>query len=176
MNKPTVKKIIFMGAEPTVDSKLAHLAKEIKRNLRTHNILLTNGYLLPDITSIDEICIGIKARTSRLHRKYTGKDSKPVFRSLKALSEMGISLRTESIFIPGYIDIEETECIARAISKINPDIPHRIDAYIPVPGINWKRPSSAEMKKAVNVARRYLKEVTYIQVNKRKRTFVKILS
>lgn len=165
-----------MGAEPTVDSNLAHLAREIKRNLGTHNVLLTNGYILPDITSIDEICIGIKAKTTRLHREYTGKGPKPVFSNLKALSGMGISLRTESILIPGYIDIDETECIARAISEINPNIPHRIDAYIPVPGVNWRRPNPQEMEEAINIAKRYLKEVTYIKVNKRKRTFVKILS
>jgi pyruvate-formate lyase-activating enzyme len=139
------------------------LTKELKAKLKVYNTLITNGYKLPNLCWVDEVCVGIKAKTRRLHREYTGKDPKPVFMNLESLNKNKIQLRTESIFIPGYIGLQETECIAKAISRINPNIPHRIDAYIPVPGMSWRRPMQKEMKEALIIARKYLNKVTYIK-------------
>lgn len=175
LNKVTVKKIIFMGGEPTVDPHFIFIARELKEKLKPRNVLLTNGYNFVDLSWVDEVCVGIKAANPRLHKEYTGKDSKTVFRNLKKLNKEKKALRTESIFLPGYIDIKETKDIAYAISKINPNIPHRIDGYIPVPGTKWRRPNLTELKEAVKAAKRYLKEVNYIRVNKDKGTPVKIL-
>jgi pyruvate-formate lyase-activating enzyme len=175
LSKVKPKKLIFMGGEPTIDLNLVSLTKELKRELDVYNILLTNGYNLVDLFWCDEVCVGIKAASPRLHKEYTGKDVKTVFRNLKKLNQERISLRTESMFIPGYIDIKETKDIAYAISKINPNIPHRIDAYISVSGLNQRRPNLTEIKEAVKAAKRYLKEVNYIKVNKSKGSPVKIL-
>jgi len=175
LSKVRPKKLIFMGGEPTIDPNLLSLTKELKMELKVYSILLTNGYNFVDFSWIDEVCVGIKAASPRLHKEYTGKDSKTVFGNLKKLNKEKISLRTESMFIPGYIDIKETKDIAYAISKINPNISHRIDGYIPVPGTKWRRPNLIEIKEAVKTAKRYLKEVKYIKVNKRKSSPVKIL-
>ena len=175
LSKAKPKKIIFMGGEPTIDPNLVSLTKELKMELNVYNTLLTNGYNFVDHSWCDEVCVGIKAASPRLHKEYTGKDSKTVFRNLKKLNKEKISLRTESMFIPRYIDIKETKDIAYAISKINPNIPHRIDAYIPVSGLNQRKPNLTEIKKAVRAAKKYLKEVNYIKVNKGKGSPIKIL-
>jgi len=175
LSKVKPKKVIFMGGEPTIDPNFVSLTKELKIKLGVYNTLLTNGYNFVDLRWIDEVCVGIKAASPRLHKEYTGKDSKTVFRNLKKLDKEKRALRTESIFIPGYVDIKETKDIAYAISRVNPNIPHRIDGYIPVPGTKWRRPNLTEIKEAVRVAKRYLKEVHYIKVNKRKSSAVRIL-
>lgn len=173
LNKIHPKKLILMGGEPTISSSFVSLTKELKMKLNTYNILLTNGYNLVDLSWCDEVCAGIKTANPKLHKEYTGKDSKTVFKNLERLNKEKIFLRTESVFIPGYIDIKETKDIAYAISKINPDIPHRIDAYIPVPGTKWKRPDLTEIKQAVKAAKKYLKEVSYI--SKKKSSPIKML-
>ena len=165
-----------MGGEPTIDSKFSFLTKELKEKLNSFNVLLTNGYILPGLSFLDEVCVGIKAKTPSLHKGYTGKNSKQVFRNLEILDKSNVILRTESMFIPDYIGLGETERIARAISKINPDIPHRIDGYIPVPGTEWRRPTQKEMKEVVNIAKRHLKIVMFIKTSKRSVSSIKILA
>lgn len=155
-----IEKVILMGGEPTIDPNLTPLTARLKDDLHSCNILLTNGYIFPDIRWIDEVCVGIKAYSSCLHKDYTGFDSKEVFKNLAKFYREDIALRTESVFIPDYIDVEETGCIAKAISEINPYIPHRIDAYIPVPGARWGRPTPAQIEEATKRAKRYLKQVT----------------
>lgn len=176
LKKEKVNKVIFMGGEPTVDPKFVFLTKELKEKLNSYNVLLTNGYILPDFSFLDEVCVGIKAETPKLHREYTGKNPEQVFKNLKILDRGDVILRTESIFIPDYIGLEETGRIAKAISRINPSIPHRIDAYIPVPDREWRRPTQKEMEKAIIIAKKYLRKVTFIKTNKRSLTSIKILA
>ncbi|MFH1519532.1 MAG: radical SAM protein [Candidatus Omnitrophota bacterium] len=176
LKKAKIKKVIFLGGEPTLDSKFVFLTKKLKEKFNSFNVLLTNGYILPELSFLDEVCLGIKAKTPALHREYTGKNSEPVFKNLNILSESSLILRTESVFIPDYIGREETERITRAISRISPDIPHRIDGYIPVPGAEWRRPTQKEIKEVVIIARKYLKDVTFIKTSKRSSSLVKTLA
>lgn len=160
-----VDKAIYMGEEPSVDPALPEITKIMKSKRSARNILLTNGYVLPDISCIDEVCVGIKAYSPRLHMEYTGREPKKVYENLSALNASGLSLRTESMLIPDYIDLDETELIAKAIAAVNPEIPHRIDAYIPVPDTPWRRPNPDEIEAAVQTAKKYLNHVTFIGRN-----------
>lgn len=175
LSKEKINKLIFMGGEPTIDSKFAFLSEKLKEKFNSYNLLLTNGYIFPDISFLDEVCVGIKAKTPALHKKYTGKNSGRVFGNLKRLSESRVSVRTECIFIPDYIGFKEIEHIARAISRIDANIPLRIDAYIPVPGTNWRRPSQKEMREVMIIAQKYLKDVTFIK-GKRSLNLIKPLA
>lgn len=75
----------------------------------------------------------------------------------------GVRLRAESILIPGYIDSQEIENMAKFIASINPNIPYRIDAYIPVPKSRWRKPASGEVDIAVSVAKKYLHNVSCLK-------------
>jgi len=176
LRKEKIDKIIFLGGEPTLDSKFVFLTKRLKEKFNSFNILLTNGYILPELSFLNEVCLGIKAKTSVLHSEYTGKNSEQVFENLNILNKSKLILRTESMFIPDYIGWEETEHIAKAISRVNPNIPHRIDGYIPVPGTKWRRPTQKEMEGVVIIARKYLKDVTFIKTSKRSSSLVKTLA
>jgi pyruvate-formate lyase-activating enzyme len=75
---------------------------------------------------------------------------------------MGIRIRAESVLIPQLVDKDEIERIARFISSVDPSIPYRIDAYVPVLTAPWRRPQREEVLEAVKEARKYLENVSYI--------------
>ena len=160
-----VKTVIFMGYEPAIDPQLPQLAESLHKEFGSYNILLTNGFKLIDLEHIDEVVFSIKAVTDSLHRHYTGKSNKKALNNFVRLNQSGIRLRTESIFIPEYIDFLEIENIARFIGGVNRAIPYRIDAYIPVGDNPWRRPTPGEMEEAVTVAGRYLANVSCLKGN-----------
>ena len=161
-----VKTVIFMGAEPTIDSKLPQLAEVLHKKFKSYNILLTNGFQLIDLEHIDEVVFSIKAVTEGLHSDYTGKSNKKALNNFVRLNQLGIRLRAESIFIPEYIDFFEIDNIARFIAGVNRNIPYRIDAYIPVGDNPWRRPTAEEVEEAATIAKRHLLNVSCLTGNK----------
>lgn len=163
LKKVEPKRVLFMGGEPTIDPKFADLAKSIHNEFRAYNILLTNGFIFPSLENIDEVCVSLKALDNSLHLDFTGKSNRGVLENFVAFHRSSVKLRSESVFIPSYIDCEEIRNIAKFIASVSPDIPYRIDGYIPVPGATWRRPTSREIEKAVNVARKHLTNVSCLK-------------
>lgn len=135
--------------------------------LRAHgicNVLLTNGHELTEelLEHMDKICVSIKAYSDELHRKFTGRSNKNVLKNFEKIHDSGVSLSSESIYIPSLIEAEEIKKIARFISSIDQEIPYHIDAYIPVNNL-WRAPKPREIKNAVRGARRYLMNVTSLR-------------
>lgn len=158
-----IEKVVFMGGEPTIDPQLQELAELIHDEYHTHNVLLTNGFFLPSLEDIDEVCLSIKAYTNAIHRDFTGKSNHKVLENFKRLYHSTVRLRSESILIPNYIDCEEIENIAKFIASVDPNIPYRIDAYIPVPEAPWRAPMREEVESAANIARKYLRNVSCLK-------------
>ncbi len=154
--------VIFMGAEPALDPELPQLTGALHREFASHNVLLTNGFHLPDLTHIDEVVFSIKARTDTLHRNFTGASNKKSLENFVTLYNAGIHLRTESIFIPEYIDSPEIEKIAIFIAGVDKNIPYRIDAYLPIGDNPWRRPTTEEIEHAAGLARKHLTNVSYL--------------
>ena len=157
-----VGEVIFMGAEAALDSKLPQLTEALHREFSCRNVLLTNGFSIPDLTHIDEIVYSIKAYSDKLHRDYTGKSNKKALENFVTVYKSGVKLRAESIFIPDYIDSAETEKIARFIAGVDKYIPYRIDAYIPIGDSPWRRPEPGEVETAAAVAGKHLEDVSYL--------------
>jgi pyruvate formate lyase activating enzyme len=157
-----VGEVILMGAEPALDPELPQLTGALHGEFSSYNVLLTNGFQIPDLTHIDEVVFSIKAFTDTIHRDYTGASNRTALQNFLTLYESGVRLRTESIFIPEYIDGPETEKIAGFIGGVDDSIPHRIDAYIPTGDNPWRRPASGEIETAAVMARKHLKDVSYL--------------
>ncbi|HEX77821.1 MAG TPA: radical SAM protein [Dehalococcoidia bacterium] len=164
-----VETAIFMGGEPSIDPELPQLAQALHRRFACHNILLTNGFMVPDLGDIDEVVFSIKAYNDHLHRRYTGQSNREALRNFKTLSRSGVRLRSESVFIPQFIDVEEIEAVARFIASVDKNIPYRIDAYIPVAGGPWRKPLPQEMDLAQRVARKHLTQVSVLKGGERLR-------
>lgn len=158
-----VKQFLFMGGEPTIDPELPGLAKSTHEEFQAYNVLLTNGFILPSLKDFDEVQLSLKAYTESLHQDFTGKSNRKVLENFVNLHQAGVKLKSESILIPNYIDYQEIEKIARFIASVSSDIPYRIDSYIPVPEEPWRRPTSREIEKAVDVARKYLRNVSCLK-------------
>jgi len=157
-----VEKVILMGAEAALDPELPQLTEMLHREFSSYNVLLTNGFHIPDLTHIDEVVFSIKAFTDSLHIDFTGASNKKALENFTTYYEADVNLRTESIFIPDYIDAAETEKIAGFIAGVDKSIPHRIDAYIPTVDNPWRRPETGEIVNAAELARKHLDNVTYL--------------
>ena len=165
LGKLEVRQVVLMGAEPTTDRQLPHLTEALHKEFGSHNILLTNGLIVADLEHIDEVVFSLKAHSDELHRHYTGKSNKKALENFTKYHQSGVKLRAESVFIPEYIDCAEIDKISMFISRVDRDIPYRIDAYIPIGDNPWKRPTSEEMGKAVSIARKHLDNVSCLTGN-----------
>ena len=154
------KRVVFRGWEPALDPELPKLAESFHEELKTWNLLTTNGFTIPSLNDMDEIEISIKAYSDEIHRDYTGKSNKRVLDNFINVYGMDVKLRAETILIPNYIDHQEIGKIARFISKVDPAIPFRIDGYVPIPGTPWRSPTQEEMDRAVDATRKYLEDVS----------------
>lgn len=162
LSKLEVGEVIFMGAEPALDPQLPQLTEALHREFSSYNVLLTNGFHIPDLTHIDEVVFSIKAYTDTIHRDYTGASNKKALENFVTLYKSGVRLRTESVFIPEYIDGIENEKIAEFIAGVDKNIPHIIDAYIPTGDNPWRRPAPGEIENAASLARKHLRDVSYL--------------
>lgn len=160
LNRIGARTVIMMGGEPTIDPELPTLVEKLRKS-GISSVLLTNGYELEDklLESVDRICVSIKAWSDELHRKFTGKSNKNTLKNFRKIYDSGVSLYSESIYIPSLVEVREIGKIARFISSVDPEIPYRIDAYIPVNGL-WRAPTSKEVKEAVKEAKKHLRRVT----------------
>lgn len=134
LREAPVRRVFFMGFEPTIDSMLPEISRVLHEEFGTYNILLTNGLVLPKLNDIDEVVVSIKAYSRKLHKEYTGKTNDEILENFRRYYESNVKLRAESILIPKYIDVDEIEKIAKFIASVDENIPYRIDAYIPIRG------------------------------------------
>ena len=133
--------------------------------LPIYNILLTNAWEYVEDKAINEVCISIKAITPEIFKDFIGKDNhKQVLENFRRyVNAPHIKVRAESIFIPGYIDMDEVEKIAKFIAEVDLNIPYRIDAYIPYSrNDRFRRPTKAEMEGAKQISEKYLKNVSIL--------------
>ena len=156
---------MLAGGEPTLyKNDLLDFIKLCK--MRFPKITLsTNGYLLDsdfvlelEKNGLDEIHIDLKAYSNALHEWYTEKPNRRVLKSIKLSYKSNIDLEVVTVFIPEIVDLNEIEEIANFLSIIG-EINYRIIRYIPVGNLS-KRPTEADIEKAVFTAKKYLKNVT----------------
>jgi pyruvate formate lyase activating enzyme len=79
----------------------------------------------------------LKARDENLHLALTGSSNRNTFENFRRVAEMGRS-RTEpplvlgsTLLVPGYVEEEEVESIARYITDIDPAIPYSLLGFHP---------------------------------------------
>jgi pyruvate-formate lyase-activating enzyme len=136
-----------MGGEPLCEPFLPVILEFLRRQKSCIISLLTNGKIMPPGHLLDEVVFSIKAITPSLHRNYTGLPNGVILDHFRDLAGMPkIRLQAETVFIPDYVDRAEVMKIAAFIASIDPGIPFRIDAYLPVPGQTWRVPEIEEIE------------------------------
>jgi pyruvate-formate lyase-activating enzyme len=156
-----LKRTILMGAEPLCDPRFAEILGYIKGERRCAVTLLTNGKVLPHFSLVDEVVFSLKALEPSLHRDYTGEDNQDILENFRATAKRkDISLHVETVFIPEYVDEGEILDIASFIASVDPTLPLRIDAYLPVGDLPWRAPGDWELKALSEKARAILPNTT----------------
>jgi pyruvate formate lyase activating enzyme len=165
----SLKQIVLMGAEPVCDPMLPRILASLKQLKDCSFVLLTNGRKSPPLSMVDEIIFSIKAITPALHRDYTGVDNKVILQNFTQIAASKfVSLHVETVFIPYYVDEDEVLRIADFIASIDPEIPFRIDAYLPIQGLPWRAPQAHEIKSLAEKVRRVLPNTSCLYGNEGK--------
>ena len=154
------KKVNFMGGEPTVARSLPDMLDFVKNELHAKTMLgHTNGSDL-SLKYLDAANVGLKAWDEDVHKFMTGVDKAKIYGSFEKAARRGVELSANLIYIPGLVDIDQVEAVAKYLSGFD-GIRFHIMGYIPVPGQPYRRPTEEEMEKAKAVAQRYLGSVRY---------------
>lgn len=157
--------VAFEGQEASLDPMLPDICRWLKeRGCKV--ILHTNGVAMADASHIDDVIVSLKAITPEIYAGYTCRSNSSLLENFKKYYQAGVNLKAESVFIPGYIDLEETEKIARFIASVDENIPYRMDAYFESGDNPWRSPTPEEMQTALEVARKHLKNVYCTQQTK----------
>ena len=155
------RRIYILSGEPKPNPEFDQLPHTLHKKFNCDIRLLTNGYNLPCLDGISHVSMSIKAVSNGLHKRYTGKLNERCLRNFRLIYEKGIELSTSSVYIPELIKKEEIKKIARFIAGISQDIPYRVIGYMKVDGLNFRQPDYGEVEEIANMARRYLKNVTF---------------
>jgi pyruvate formate lyase activating enzyme len=130
----SIDTLYFMGGEPTTATDLSEILAFGKNDLRVRTCLgHTNGSRLP-LPNLDAANVGLKAWREDIHLAYTGREKKPIFDNVAAAFRAGIEIRANVVYIPGLVDLDQVESIARWLSELSPEIHLHVCGYIPVPG------------------------------------------
>ncbi|MBC7287000.1 MAG: radical SAM protein [Armatimonadetes bacterium] len=155
------RKVTFLGGEPTTNPAIGRLLRFAKEQIGAETWLgHTNGSHLP-LPFLDGANVSLKAYTPEKHLTYTGYPAQPIYDNFRAAFDAGLQMKASAVYIPGFIDLDEIEGMVRFLAALDPGIPFHLMGYVPVPGAPWRRPTDDEMKQAVELARSYLKAVTY---------------
>ncbi len=114
-------------------------AEEIKRHREDLWVLFeTNGYgLTPgnldryNGSGIDAFWLDIKAYDDDVHRKLTGCSNERIMRLPYEIRNRGFVLEVLSLFIPGLVETDQIDRIARILVEVDPQIPFTILAFFP---------------------------------------------
>ncbi|APV43684.1 Pyruvate-formate lyase-activating enzyme [Dehalogenimonas formicexedens] len=165
LDKYDFTSVVLEGQEAGLDPEFANITRMLHERYHTRNLLLSNGLQLPDLTDVDRVEIGIKAVSDHLNIFYAGVSNKTVLENLEKLVAAGKDTFVESVFIPGLIDINEIERIARYIAGVKKDMLFVILPYFKSGDNPWRRPTVEEMERVGETAKKHLDKVFFFRGN-----------
>jgi pyruvate-formate lyase-activating enzyme len=124
-------------------------------------LLETNGYgLTPENLDIlaqaglDAFWLDIKAYDEELYRKLCGTTNEWILKTPAEILERDFTLEVLTLFIPGWVETDQIERIARLICQLDENIPFTILAFFPaflMP--DTPRPTLSQMLEAYNAVK-----------------------
>ena len=152
-------KVYFMGGEPTVAREIGEMIRFSKCELGAYTKLgHTNGSML-QIPFLDAANVGFKAWNDELHMQLTGRPKSLIYDNFSKAFDSGMELSASMIYIPGLIELDEMEQVVKYIASLDKNIYFHIMGYIPVPDLNYRRPTDREMENAFSLCKSYLSKV-----------------
>ena len=171
INNLKPKYTIFMGQEAALDPELPGLAQALHDTTHSHNILLTNGLVIPDLSHIDEVVFSFKAYNDKVHIEYTGRSNFQIMINFRELLRTGIKTQAEIAYIPGLVEEDEIEALAKYIGTIDPELSFRVTQYFRVPGAPWRAADQTQVERAAARAKLHLKNVVSVTSDMKETTW-----
>ncbi len=113
-------------------------ARLIKQHTNLWVLLETNGYGLtpPNLDylrdcGVDAFWLDIKAFDAQRHKWLTGCDNERILKLPADILARGFVLEVLSLFIPGVVEEDDLEKIARLLETVDPAIPFTLLAFFP---------------------------------------------
>lgn len=155
--------VAFTGGDLVCNPEwYAQVAEKIKElNLDLWILLETNGYgLTPknlDLlknSGIDAFWLDIKAWDNEIHKKLTGCENTWILRLPEEILKRDFTLEVLSLYIPGWVEVDQIKKISKHLAKIEPEIPFTILAFFGEYKLKKHRsPTLFEMLEAYQVAK-----------------------
>ena len=131
--------VAFTGGDITCCPEFyGECARLIKNHTRLWVLIETNGYgLTPQNldylqeSGVDAFWLDIKALDAETHQWLTGCDNDRILKLPQEITQRGFVLEVLSLYIPGLVETDDLENIARVLNAVDPDIPFTILAFFP---------------------------------------------
>jgi pyruvate formate lyase activating enzyme len=131
--------VAFTGGDVTCCPEFyGECARLIKAQTRLWVLLETNGYgLTPQnldylkTSGVDSFWLDIKAFDAEKHAWLTGCANDRILKLPQEIIRRGFVLEVLSLYIPGIVEAEDLENIARILKAVDPTIPFTILAFFP---------------------------------------------
>ena len=149
--------VAFTGGDITCCSDFyAECARLIKRQTKLWVLIETNGYgLTPQNLDclneggVDAFWLDIKAFDDETHKWLTGCTNDRILKLPQQILRRGFVLEVLSLYIPGRVEADDLENIARILAAADADIPFTILAFFPEYKMkNHASPTVVEMVEA----------------------------
>ncbi|MCS7139661.1 MAG: radical SAM protein [Candidatus Nezhaarchaeota archaeon] len=140
----------------------AEAAEKIKRECSDVWVLLeTNGYGLTPKNlevlasgGVDSFWLDIKAYDEAIYRNLCGTTNKWILEAPKLIVEAGFVLEVLTLYIPGWVELDQIAKIAKLIADVDKSIPFTILAFFPEYKLrNVRSPTLYEMISAYFMAK-----------------------
>jgi pyruvate-formate lyase-activating enzyme len=149
--------VAFTGGDVTCcPDFFAECTRLIKKQTKLWVLIETNGYgLTPQNldclkeSGVDAFWLDIKAFDAETHKWLTGCTNDRILKLPQEIIQRGFVLEVLSLYIPGRVEANDLENIARILSAADADTPFTILAFFPEYKMkDFARPSAAEMVEA----------------------------
>lgn len=155
--------VAFTGGDIACRAEFyAEAAEKIKKECSDIWILLeTNGYgLTPKNLEIlasggvDSFWLDIKAYYEETYRRLCGTTNRWILEAPKLIFDMGFTLEVLTLYIPGWVELDQIAKIAKLIADVDKSIPFTILAFFPEYKLRDVRsPTLHEMVAAYHIAK-----------------------
>ncbi len=154
--------VAFTGGDLTCCPDFyARCAERIKARTRLWLLIETNGYGLTvsnldslQTAGVDAFWLDIKAWDDKTHRWLTGVSNARILALPAKMLARGFVLEVLSLYIPGVVEADQLEKIARHLAAVDPALPFTILAFFPAHRLRGCRPpDTSEMIAAYQAAR-----------------------
>jgi pyruvate-formate lyase-activating enzyme len=124
-------------------------------------LLETNGYGLTPANldllaaaGLDSFWLDVKAHDADLYRRLCGADNATVLAAPAEILQRGMVLEVLTVYVPGWVEMDEIRAIARLLVALDPAIPYTILAFFPAYRLQHvPSPTLAQMIEAYQVVR-----------------------